>query len=426
MLIRDAIDISPENLRAALPRARLLLPAKWLEAQKRKRPATPLLYENLPLASQGQVGRALREGLPQNDSMHPLAEAILGAEKVLAHFDAKGEFLADTFAFQVLSLSDVAQHLDDVKNMRGRLARLTGDQWRSTLYELLVASAQVHLGEVELLDETGEAVPDIAVNGSIYLECKAKTQYEQKVIDFIGRVKRHALEGVFQEATKIGHGLLIEIDVHDEAGIARIPSLLRSMFAGGITRRSTVRERVKVVAFQPGPFYLPHPMQAHSAEFWRWLTGFDGWNEWHMVQPYAEFMIENVSNMITTNVRRPILVCVRSTALSKSTQNIRTTIANACRRQLKAHQPGIVRVLVNSRLHGIGPNADPATIKEKLDTLSIELLGDYSRLAAIRFDIVTPPNFGEHTVRYTSAGAARRIEGAHAEAIATSPGVALL
>jgi len=254
-------------------------------------------------------------------------------------------------------------------------------------------------------------MPDMIIDGSIFLECKAKTQYEEKVLDFIGRFKRLALDKIFQETAKIGDGVLIEIDVHNDAGITEIPGLLRTMFAGRLTKKSTDHVKINVTPYQSGPFDLPRPMKAHSAELWRWLMNFDGWREWHLVQPYGEFTVDKVSNMIVKSVRRPILICARSTALLKSTQNIRATIATACRRQLKNYRPGIVRVLVNAKLYGLGPNSDAATIRANLDTLSLDLLESYLRLAAVRFDIVTPPEFGGGLVHYTSAGAARSTEG---------------
>jgi hypothetical protein len=426
MLMGNTVDVSPEALRSALLLAKSLFPEEWLEKQKRRKPTDPLLYTEIPMTSAGGAARVLREGLPQNDVVHPLAEAVLGAERVLAYYDERGEFFSGLFAYRLFSLRDVAINLDNIENMRERLPRLMGDQWLSTLYELLVASSQASLGSVELLGETGQAVPDMAIDGSIFLECKAKTQYEEKVLDFIGRFKRLALDRIFQETAKIGDGLLIEIDVHDEAGITDIPGLLQNMFAKRLTRKSTVRVKIKVTPYQSGPFDLPHPMQAHSEELWRWLMNFDGWSEWHLVQPYGEFMVENASNWIVKSVRRPILVCARSTALSKSAQNIRNTVAAACRRQLKNYQPGIVRVLVNSELYGIGQNSKAEAIKADLDTLSHELLRNYSRLAAVRFDIVTPPKRGDLQAHYRTAGATRRTEGLNFEAIASAPGILLL
>ncbi|MDN7675815.1 hypothetical protein QZM22_25780 [Burkholderia oklahomensis] len=426
LVSRDAVDISPAALRTALSPARSLFHEEWLNEQAQKSPLDPLLYTALPMMTGRGAARALREGLPQNGSIHPLAEAVLGTERVLAHYDSSGEFLAGTFVYRLLSLGDIAVNLDKVRNARERLARLMGDQWRSALYELLVASSQASLGYVELLNETGQSIPDMAIDSVIFLECKAKTQYEGKVADFIGRFKRLALDKIFQETSKIGDGLLIEIDVHDESSIANIPNILRSMFSNRLTRKSTASAKIRITPYQPGPFDLPYPMKAHSAELWRWLMNFDGWRDWHLVQPYGEFIIDNASSVMTKSVRRPILICVKSTALLKTTQNVRTTIASACRLQLKNYQPGVARVLVNSELYGIGPNSNAETIKENLDALALNLLSQYSRLAAVRFDIVTPPNRGELQGHYASAGAVRPIEGHNLEAIAGAPGVFLM
>jgi hypothetical protein len=426
MLMGNPMDVSPEVLRSALPLARSLFSDTWLDQQKLRKATDPLLYTEIPMASNAGVARALREGIPQTNEMHPLAEAVLGTERILAYFDRTGEFYSGIFAYRLLSLRDVATNLDAVISMRDRLPRLMGDQWLAALYELLVASSQARLGKVELIEETGERVPDMVLDSAVFLECKAKTQYAEEVLNFISRFKRLALDKIFQEVAKIGDGLLIEIDVHNDAAITDLPHLLRAMFTNRLTRRSTVAARIKLTPYASGPFNLPHPMKVHSAELWLWLMNFTGWRDWHFVQPYGEFEIENVSNMIVKSVRRPVLVCVRSSAISRHAQNVRATIASACRRQLKNHQPGIVRVLVNSELYGIGPNSDAATIKTQLDSLSLELLDSYSRLVGVRFDIVTPPVRGDLQVHYTSAGAGRRSQIHDLEATLSAPGILLL
>jgi hypothetical protein len=424
MLLGNVDDITPDTLRSAIPLARSLFPKNWFDSQSKRIPNDPLFYTRLPLLSEGQISHALRHGPSSKDTAHPLAEAILGAEKVVAYYDEHGEFFTGMFVYRLLSLRDIGANLHKIENAQERLPKLRTDEWRATLYELLVACSQATVGQVTLLPEAAYPVPDMSIDASIYLECKAKIQHQEKVLNFVERVKRLALDGIFREAAKISDGLRIEIDVHDESAITSIPSLLRSMIAAKLTRKSSIHLKIKIKPYLCGPFELPQPMKVHSAELWRWLMDFNGWNEWHLVQPFGEFVLDNVSNVMVKSVRRPILVCVKSTKLSNSTQDIRSTVASACRRQLKNHQPGIVRVLVNSALYGIGPNAAPAEIKSILDALSLNLLSSYSRLAAVRFDIVTPPEPGSLQVHYVSAGAAKHAN--NIDAMISTPGVLLL
>jgi len=115
MLLGDMVDISPEALRTALLPARSLFSEEWLNQQKQKNPTDPLLYTQLSMASAGQVSRALREGISNKDDVHPLAQAVWGTERILAHYEKSGEFNFGTFAYQLLSLRDVAENLDNVK-----------------------------------------------------------------------------------------------------------------------------------------------------------------------------------------------------------------------------------------------------------------------------------------------------------------------
>ncbi|MEX3926186.1 hypothetical protein AB4Y36_19455 [Paraburkholderia sp. BR10936] len=419
-------DITVDVVKAAVPVARRLFDDSWLVEQASRRPSDILLFTELPMLSAREAARALREGVPRAGLMHPLAEAVIGSEKVIEYYERTGSFLVGAFVYRLLSLRDVARHLDVVGNMSERLSRLTGDQWQAALYELLVACSQAQSGAVELLPEGESAAPDMCVDRTVFVECKAKLQLDEKVAEFVGKFNRLARDKIFQEASKISNGLLIEIDIHDDAHLISLPGMLRSMFADRLKRKSTHYAKVKVTPYEPGPIDLPQNMSVHTARFWKWMMDFDGWRDWHVVSPFAEVQIANFSNLIATAVRRPVLVCVRSAALAHTEQNVRATVAAACRRQLREHQPGVVRVHVNSNLYGIGEKANVPMIQEALNQLSQSLLATYTRLVGVRFDIITPPDPGELMAQYTSAGAVRAEDSARFESIMSAPGVFLI
>ncbi|MFJ3316390.1 hypothetical protein ACIPLR_13625 [Herbaspirillum huttiense] len=408
MLLDNLRHVTPELLRESLPLASQLFPAKWLERQENRTPNDVLLQTSIQMVSARGAAHLLRFGLDTGKNMHPLAEAIWGVRRVLDYEEKSGVFLCGSFVYLLLALSDVAKNLDRIKNSHDRLPRLMTDQWKSSLYELLVACSQIRLGNVELLPENGEPIPDMLIDNTLYLECKARTEYENKIADFIKLFQTHVVHKIFHETTSIGNGLKIEIDVRDHSGITEIPLLLREMLSNQRMRRTTPRLKIKLTPWQSGPYRLPYPMQAHSAELWQWLMNFREWNDWHCVHPYAEFKIENSSNMIVSEVQRPVLVCVRSLPLQKVVPNIRSTIKNAYSRQLRSYGPGVVRMLIRSDLYGIGENATVAKIKMDLDKIALSLLQECSGLVAVRFDIVTPPERGTLKISYDSAGACRQ------------------
>ncbi len=357
--------------------------------------------------SSGQVAHQLRFGLNTRKNMHPLAEAIWGTKRVLGYEDISGKFLSGTFAYLLLALRDVAKNLDFVKNLSDRLSRLMSEQWKPALYELLVACSHRRLGEVELLTENGQPIPDMLIDRKVYLECKARTEYENKISGFRKLIQEQVIYKILQDAEAVGNGLKIEIEVRDHGGISEIPALLREMFSSQRMRKTTPRLKFRITPWDSGPHRLPAPMQAHSADLWRWLMGFSEWDDWHFVQPYAEFDVDNISNMMVSAVRRPVLICVRSTPLSKSVPNIRKTVKDAYLRQLRSYRPGIVRMLIRSDLYGIGSNSNAEKIKCDLDKLALDLLRECSGLVAVLFDLVTPPERGKLLVQYKSAGASR-------------------
>jgi hypothetical protein len=397
VLLERALDISADSIRSSLEMARTLFPVEWIETQKTKKFSDPLFCDGINLLPQAQINRALREGAIQKELMHPLAEAILGTEKILEYFDRTGTLHLGLFSYRLFSLRDVAVDIDKVQDARDKLPKLMEPAWKSYLYELLVACAFLKTSFVEMLGEKDTPTPDMKIDNVFFLECKAKTAQEESVSRFRALFMRNVLDKIFQEAAKIGDSLLIKIDVHDHGSIEQIPEALRTMFSNKLTRKSTPRFKINIKPFNPGPFSLPNPMKVFGVELWRWYMNFDEWRDWHLIQPYGEFTFERYSNYLVSDVRRPILVCVRSTALTTATQNVWKTISEACRRQLKNHNPGAIRVLVSSDLYGIGANADPNSIKIKLDQLSLKLMKNYSRLDGIRFDIVAPPPFGDST-----------------------------
>ncbi|MCP1117701.1 hypothetical protein JOE11_002350 [Robbsia andropogonis] len=382
---------------------------KWLERQQTTRRSDPLLYDQIPMASERAIHAMLREGTFLGPQTHPLAEAILGTEKIIEYYERTGEFYAGLFVYRVLSLRDIATNLPNVIGAAERLPKLMGEQWQSALYELLVACSQVDLGTVTMLSDVGseKPVPDICINDKFYVECKAKVQYGKDVADFNKKFQNLAVDKIFAEVLKFKLGFFIEIEVHRDAGITEIPKVIRTMITDGIKRRSSVNWKIRITPYSGEVVDLPHPMQSHSAEFWRFMMGFNGWNDWHLIKSFGEFKMQKVSNMMVTAVKRPILICARSVALKDSTQRIWDTVKNAASKQLREHRPGAVRIHVLSNLYGTGSNTDPKKIKVDLDALAIRALEKFSRLEEVRFDIVSPPHPGELRVNYTSAGAAR-------------------
>lgn len=64
------------------------------------------------------------------------------------------------------------------------------------------------------------------------------------------------------------------------------------------------------------------------------------------------------------------------------------------KRQLREHRPGVVRFLINTRFFSL-PSTQESIFLE-LQSLAVKLVEEYkSRLAAVYFDVVIPPKFGE-------------------------------
>lgn len=419
------IDVSHEMLSDALPLAKSLFPVDWLENQQQLNFVDFVLDPDVDILSMKGIARALREGVPSKNGMHPMAEAIFGTEEILKKRTENKFFIADKFIYRLISLRDVAIAKDKIKNIDERLPRLMSEQWLPSLYEFLVAASQAQIGNVRLLEESEQASPDMAINDNVYLECKAKIEYEEKVRIFRRTFNSIALDKIFQEISKYNIGALVEIEVLSTNGINEIPKTIDKMIKDGIRRKNKSTFRIKITPCDGEEIQLPKPMRTDSEELWKYLMNFDSWNEWHNTVHHMLSPLEEESKMLVRRLKRPILICYRLKELMDSTQNIKSTIKDACRRQLKNHNPGIVRVLINSELYGFGVKSNPENIKKELDRLSLELLENHTRLSGVRFDIVTPPARGRIKGGYTIAGGARASDDIDFDAITSAPGIFL-
>lgn len=355
--------------------------------------------------------------------MHPLAEAIIGGERILAEFERTGKLFFSRFLYLLSSLQDVARHQHEIEGLADRLMKLKTDQWRATLYELLVACSLAHQHDVRLIPEGKKPTPDMVISDpELFFECKARSAPEESVLRFINNYRKQVLGGIIQLSQQIGCGLKILIDIHDESILEQLLLLIERMLRDKITVLKMKEVEVSVVYYNAGPFILPHPMPMQSKELWMWIMGFSEFDKWHYVMPGGVFELDNYSNTMIKSFKRPLLVCIKSTALSSKSANVRNAIKAACKDQLKEHRPGVVQVLINTRFFSL--LATPEEILEELQTLAVKLVEEYkSRLAAIYFDVVDGPKFGEAVIGYRQIYASRKT---YAPLVDSLPSIILL
>lgn len=214
--------------------------------------------------------------------------------------------------------------------------------------------------------------------------------------------------------------------MHVASVLVELPKIIEQMISRGIRQRVTREVVISITPYDPATVEFPRPVPMYSVEAWQWMMNFSGWRDWHYVLPGGEFLSANRSNLIATAVRRPVLICLRYTPKVSSTQNVRQTIKDACRRQLKKYNPGIVRVLVNTHLYGIGSQSDPDVVVADLEKLGQDLLREYSRLIAVRFDIVTPPDPGHLNASHRTLAVSTDRDPKFTESITNAPAILLL
>ena len=396
MLVTSLLDVSPEAVRLALADAESLVDTKWLAGQGSRHPRAEILSHLLPKSTPAQVLAAIRQGYSPAVQMHPVAESIFAGRALLANHEATGALPITTELYRLYSLRDIARAAPNIIQANKRIPRLQKDDWKAAAYELLVAASMIGENRVSVLDESTSPTPDLEVKAaaSLYVECKVKLQYEQSVEDFVSQARRVALGPITKVLSTYSPGYLVKVEVVSPESLPQIPEVVKQMVHAGIRTRETDAFRLEVVQYESGLAELPRPMSIHSPDIWKWMMNFDEWRDWHYILPGGKFRRTQRSSFIATAVQKPFLICFRCAPLLDSTQDVGRTIKEACRKQFKRHMPGVVRILVDSHLYGFGPRSDPDYVSADVRSIARRVLSEYSRLAAVRFDIITPPTFG--------------------------------
>ena len=81
-------------------------------------------------------------------------------------------------------------------------------------------------------------------------------------------------------------------------------------------------------------------------------------------------------------------------------------LKDACRRQFRDHNPGVIHVLINTNLFGLEEKASVDFVESTLRRVTIEVFRSYGRLLRVVYDIVTPPEPGQFQVQVRRLGLA--------------------
>lgn len=386
--------LSPESLRSALTEAKTLFDPRWLDRQGKKRPQDPAHIDPRKLLKTiGQIRHAVKHGAPK-DELHPIAEAILVAERSLAELDKKQPSLGSKLFYRVLSLADIARFRQSIGGIDKRITKLTGPEWKSALYELVTACGYAAAGvPPEFIEETTTPTPDIKLRTDpfSYVECKTKPQYEQEVIDFTDIWMRKALLPIKVTLHQHSDSFIIRIVIlspHIVNG-DEIPNLIREMIENGQQETEVAQSfNIKIERRPAKRQKLSKPLPLQT-EVWKIALNFDEWDDWHYLSPDGKFALLNSDPRFVTAIGKADIVCVRAEYLMDNRVSLLNTLKDACKRQFAEHKPGIIHVLINAKLFGLGQLRDPEVIRSVLEPEVKKVLNDYDRLWQILIDVIS-------------------------------------
>lgn len=391
------IDPNPtltfEEFRRALPIARSLFDPKWLLRNQRKRPHdSVLLTPEKAMRTRRQNLHAVAHDYP-DDGMHPLAEAIAVADAAIADYErGQASVMSPTF-YRILTLRDIANSRNKIQGVDKRIARLRSPDWKSTLHELIIATSYLPALTPSFVDENNSPTPDfiLPTKPLTSVECKVRINYERKIIDFIKRWRKNSLQKITTSLQRYPDSYIVRIRVSGEASnldiLNLIPREIDRMARIEMSHLEAENYEISLEKMDGGLRRFDKPVPYMKQNFWNLAFGFNEWEEWHYVFPHGEINVSDADQRFATGVGKCSIICVRDEGLKDNRISLVSTIKGACRRQFSRHENGIVFVLLNANLFGLGQLQDINSIKRILSIEIDKIFQDYSRVFKIVIDI---------------------------------------
>jgi hypothetical protein len=234
MVLNGDHNISIDEIREGLDAAYSIFEHKWLKTQHKKQPNDPLLFHLKPTVSHNYQIHAIRNGL--SHEMHPLAEAVLAGEEINKQYQQDGRFCFGNIVYLLISIRDIIKNKDRINNLKERVIKLQSEEWKSTLYEMLIAASYANNTVVNMLPERNVPTPDLMIpfSPALYVECKAKLWYEDEIVNFINEWRRNALGEIASFLKDVDAGFLVKIIMKHKHHFGDIPIHIREMVSKGV------------------------------------------------------------------------------------------------------------------------------------------------------------------------------------------------
>jgi len=396
MILEHPLTVDATDIEQAVRNAETIFPSKWLSAQNALAPNDPLLTHLIPSSTPRQALHGIRQGFP--GKMHRLAEAILVGKTIIDCNRKNGQVPLSRSIPLLFSLNDVAKAASDIPNSDHRIRNLVKPNWKSSLYELLVAASYINWARPGFLTEGSSHTPDLklSLEFPVYVECKARLSHEERVVNFISNWRCGPLTKLIDFLSKVSNaGFLVNIRVQENTNLSSIPGIVKKMVTEGKFVRDIPGGEISIQRYEFNEVSLSQPIPM-SDELWKRLFGFTGKKEWHDIFEGGDFVMSNQSNLIIEKALCPLLICIRADHLAGNTPKVFNALKYACSKQFKKHNPGIIHVLLNTKQFGLGELSEFEPICGHLSNLVESLFANYSRVWKILFDIVTPPELGDY------------------------------
>ena len=161
------------------------------------------------------------------------------------------------------------------------------------------------------------------------------------------------------------------------------------MIKNGVYEHTGGEYEIEIEPWEQKKERLPKPVPCLGNDFLKAVFGFEDLENWHYVFPSGDIGVSNADPRFVVEVGKRSLICVRAEYLAESRVSLINQLKTAARKQLKKYSPGIIFVLLNSKLYGLGRYRRIDVIVSDLSSELEKMLRDYSRIYKIIVDIVS-------------------------------------
>ncbi|HUT85427.1 MAG TPA: hypothetical protein VMW66_01160, partial [Elusimicrobiales bacterium] len=306
-------NISKEQIEQALPLVKKLFSDEWLKQQFPLQPVSlGTITPELNKGTRNQGISLIKYGKLKNVKRHSLADSIFCAEQAVANGVAPKNSIVQLN--RILTLADIAKHMNSIPNIDCKLPLLQTEKWHSTLYELITAISYKN-SSPEMIKEKKIKTPDILLKTepNMHVECKIRGACSREVESFNKIWRRLVLGDLvhFFYRKPISSKIYIEVSDDDYATLKEIGVVIKDMIGNKRVKVDNLKYSIKIEYLKTSFEYF----SKHDMSMFHNPIDLSEYRKWHFVYPDFKVRTFDEHNGLMKAIRYSNIICVKNLKL---------------------------------------------------------------------------------------------------------------